>query len=98
MYGIYANIWIHLGYINGKCYHIWHTWILWVIGITTLLEHPVLPICVPWLGVSFVAASALRRSGAKWREALAWLVRIDELQLPPGKAGDQGLNMSELYV
>jgi len=19
-----------LGYIDGKCYHIWHTWILWV--------------------------------------------------------------------
>ena len=23
MYGIYANIWIHLGYIDGKCYHIY---------------------------------------------------------------------------
>ena len=20
-----------MGYIDGKCYHIWHTWILWVI-------------------------------------------------------------------
>ena len=20
---------LHLGYIDGKCYHIWHTWILW---------------------------------------------------------------------
>jgi len=26
MYGKYANI---LRYIDGKCYHIWHTWILW---------------------------------------------------------------------
>ena len=26
---IYANIWV---YIDGKCYHIWHTWILWVIS------------------------------------------------------------------
>ena len=24
--GIYANM---TGYIDGKCYHIWHTWILW---------------------------------------------------------------------
>ena len=21
-----------LGYIDDKCYHIWHTWILWAIG------------------------------------------------------------------
>jgi len=48
-----------------------------------------------------MAWSVVRRRArpeAKWREALAWLVRIDELQLPPGKAGDQGLNMSELHV
>ena len=32
MYGIYMQTW--LGYIDGKCYHIYiyHTWILWVIN------------------------------------------------------------------
>ena len=24
----------HLGYIDGKCYHIWHTWILWVLSLS----------------------------------------------------------------
>ena len=28
MYGRLMLTW--LGYIDGKCYHIWHTWILWV--------------------------------------------------------------------
>jgi len=31
--GIYANIWGILMYIDGKCYHIWHTWILWDMGM-----------------------------------------------------------------
>ena len=30
---------IHVWYINGKCYHIWHTWILWVLNS---IEWPVL--------------------------------------------------------
>ena len=30
MYGIYANIW-GIQYIDGKCYHIYHTWILWAL-------------------------------------------------------------------
>ena len=34
MYGIYANIWGILMYIDGKCYHIYHTWIQWDIGLS----------------------------------------------------------------
>ena len=26
----------HWGYIDGKCYHIWHTWILWVMLIANI--------------------------------------------------------------
>ena len=31
MYGIDANIGGYWGYIDGKCFQIWHTWILWAM-------------------------------------------------------------------
>ena len=49
--GIYANIWGYLGYIDGKCYHIYiyiyHTWMLWALdlGMPHFLTHLCYRVC-----------------------------------------------------